>query len=1010
MLLDHVSAAILPPAAPVANAVLPSSTQFDITGFLQDAKLDQTCVAAAGANLDANGFPQAAHCGGAMQLNGHAIVVPAETIVILPASALSWQELFAQAPAPYGPSQTGMAMSDNPKPLTTYEFQAVGNRVLDPTNADPAKRDRYIAGLVHATQQDLNAGAGYINYMDYTSGEMRVGGVLGDPTTGARVRLNDPANPTSAGGGRYGRAMSPDGRLMVDQDNPTIASATGFPMCFPRTDPLVGDDSLCPRSNRPVDPTTGTFASLIQMSDPANLPLGGALDPRVQAPMEVGDYINFAGTLIADAAGTYISAHTITNNTAIYTAPGTNPAYVSIEVGLLGTGGLTVFGAGEAAIRTKFEGMTTDSTRGIHLYGVDVNPNGSTSDRDWGTIMPDPGPPNGAVRGRWRFRPPCLTFGSVPTKPDKECVFGPGNGFLPPTREVRAVVEGLQSQNPANPQAATSANGIFYGQYHAPIGEYIFPENIPGKPIVENNFNTIPFLAQGGYTSFSGLLAGQLDPWPSNIVPPPVCTAPPQANAGGPYLVASGGTVALAGSSTGKVPTFLWAAPASGSLSSLTTAAPVFTAPVVGVNTVINLSLTATNSCGTTTATTTVAVGAALAPSVGPIAPTSVVSGSAGTLAVSGSDPNVPAATPLTFTATQSGGAPVLTGIAVSQNGPTGANVTFTAPVGVAVNTDVTLSVTATNAAGVSSASVTATITITPAVVGVAPVANAGGPYTVSSGGTVTLAGSSTGTAPLSFGWAATAPGTLSNLAIANPVYTAPSVAVDTTVNLSLTVTNGVGSSTVTSTVLVKAALAPTVAPISPVSVFSGANGAFTVSGADPNTPALVPLVFTATQAPAVLTAFGVTTLTGTTASVHFTAPILPPGQTTPTVVQVTVTATNSLGVASAPVTTTVTVNPVPDSVAITNAEYRTGKQRLILTATSSVISPNVTLRLLPYLTTTGATFDPAGLGDTFTNGGGGLYTMTLVGAPQPAAGPVLFVRSNLGSTSPGHALDRVRA
>jgi hypothetical protein len=1009
VLLDHVSAAILPPAAPVANPVLPSSTQFDITGFLQDAKLDPTCIATAGGSLDPNGFPQAAHCGGTMQLNGHTIVVPAETIVILPASALSWQELFAQAPAPYGPSQTGMAISDNPKPLTTYEFQAVGNRVIDPANPDPAKRDRYIAGMVHASQQDLNGGAGYINFMNYATGEMRVGGVLGDPTTGARVRLNDPASPTSAGGGRYGRAMSPDGRFMVDQDNPTIASASGFPMCFPRTDPLVGDDSLCPRSNRPVDPTTGTFSSLFQMNSPANLPLGGALDPRVQAPMEVGDYINFAGTLIADANGTYISAHTITNNTAIYTAPGTNPAYVSIEVGLIGTGGLTVFGAGEAAIRTRFEGMTTDSTRGVHLYGVDVNPDGSTSDRDWGTIMPDPGTPVGAVRGRWRFRPPCLTFGSVPAKPDKDCVYGPGNGFLPPTREVRAVVEGLQTQNPANPQAATSANGIVYGQYHAPIGEYIFPENTPGNPIPENNFNTIPFLAQGGYTSFSGLVAGQLDPWPSNIVPPPVCVAPPQANAGGPYLVASGGTVALAGSSTGRTPTFSWAAPASGSLSSLTTAAPVFTAPLVGATTVINLSLTATNTCGTTTATTTVTVGAAGAPSVNPVGAQTVASGSAGTFAVTGTDPNVPAATPLTFTVVQTGGTPVLTGLTVTQNGPTGANIGFTAPSGVAANTDVTVSVTAKNSVGVSSlASASVTITITPVVVGAAPVANAGGPYTVASGGTVTLAGSATGTAPLNFNWAIPAPGSIANRTIANAVYTAPTVGADTTVNLSLTVSNSFGSSTATTTVLVKAALGPTVAPISPVSLFSGANGTFTVSGVDP--AGLVPLTFTATQAPTALTGLTVLPLTGTTARVNFTAPLLPPGQTTPTVVQVTVTAKNSLNVASAPVTTTVTVNPVPDSVAITAAEFRTGKQRLILTATSSIVSPNVTLRLLPYLTTTGATFDPAGLGDTFTNGGGGLYTMTLVGAPQPAAGPVLFVRSNLGSTSPGHALDRVRA
>lgn len=252
---NGASAAVLP--------ALPPSTQFDITGFLQVVTLDQACVTAAGANLDAQGHPQVAHCGGTMMLNGHTIIVPNETIAILPASALTWQELFAQAPAPYGPTQTGMALADLPKPLTTYEVQAVGNRVLDPGNVDPTKRDRYIAGLVHISQQDLNAGAGYINFMDYTTGEMRVGGVLGDPTTGARVQINDPANPTSASGGRYGRALTPDPRFMVDQDNPTIASATGYPMCFPRTDPAVADDPLCPVGNRPLD-VTGVFSMAFQ--------------------------------------------------------------------------------------------------------------------------------------------------------------------------------------------------------------------------------------------------------------------------------------------------------------------------------------------------------------------------------------------------------------------------------------------------------------------------------------------------------------------------------------------------------------------------------------------------------------------------------------------------------------------------------------------------------------------------------------------------------------------------
>ncbi len=65
--------------------------------------------------------------------------------------------------------------------------------------------------------------------------------------------------------------------------------------------------------------------------------------------MEVGDYVTYAGTLVTDcpactgggplpapgpgrSAATYISAHTIVNNVAIYTWPGTNPAYVSTDV------------------------------------------------------------------------------------------------------------------------------------------------------------------------------------------------------------------------------------------------------------------------------------------------------------------------------------------------------------------------------------------------------------------------------------------------------------------------------------------------------------------------------------------------------------------------------------------------------------------------------------------------------------------------------------------------------
>src|SRR6476661_61546 len=544
---------LLLPAFATAQLPVPPSSQFDITGFIQSATLGGP---GAGPGVGA-------HMGGVITVNGHVITVPSETIVILPANALTWQELFAFAPAPYTGVATGMALNDVPAPLTTYEAQVIGNRVL----GGPAGADLYIAGLIYISQHALNTGSGFINCINYTTGEMLVGGTLGNCATGTRVQINDPIITTvgdiALGTGRFSRGQSPDPRFQVDQDNPTIASATGFPMCIPRVvaDPNIAgnpDDARCPITQRPL---VGNPA--ITCLNPATVgarctsfttlpPGGGTPDPSIQAPFEVGDWVTFAGTLVQDCAmtgcpgggptagpfpvagtpATYIAAHTISNNAAIYTFPGTNPAYVATEVTIIGTGGLTILGAGEAVIRTRFEGMTSDvdptgaAQRIIHLYGIDLDPTtGATSDRDFGTIGVDPGPENGlgAVKGRWRFRPPCLPFGSAPARPDKQCVMNSSGTFLPPPREMRAVIQGAFTA-PITAASPRAANGIVYGQYHAPILEYIFPENVPGAPIVENNFNNIDFLAHGGYTSGPGTLVGQLNPWPSNIVPPPPCT------------------------------------------------------------------------------------------------------------------------------------------------------------------------------------------------------------------------------------------------------------------------------------------------------------------------------------------------------------------------------------------------------------------------------------------------------------------------------------------------------
>lgn len=804
-LVAAAASALLAAAPTRAQLPIPASSQFDVTGFIEVASLDPACAASA-------------HCGGTLVVNGQTVTVPRETIVIFPANALTWQEVFAQAPAPYGLlaafPMTGLAATDLPAPMTTYEAQVIGNRVTGAPGGD-----QYIAGLIYVSQQGLNSGAGFINFIDYTTGELWVGGALGT-ATGTRVRINDPS-------GRFGRAGSPDARFTVDADNPTITAGTGFPMCVPRLAPpapgLPETDPLCPQAQRPVIGAgpPPVYLPAIQMNDPVALP-GVPPDATVQVPFEVGDYVTFAGTLVQDGASptagpmpglasTYVSAHTIEDNIAVYTWPGSNPAYVRTDVTILGTGGLTVVGAGEAAIRTRFEGMSTDPSRNVHLYGIDLAADGTATDRDWGTIGVDPGPPVGAVKGRWRFRPPCTA--AVAT--DKSCTPPPSGSFLPPTREVRAVVEGAWVPG----QTTAYANGIVAGQYHAPILEYIFGENVPGSPIVANNFNTIPFLALGGYSSSTGVVAGQLSPWPDASVPTPACTAP-TASAGGPYTVASAGAVTLAASASGTAPfTFAWAPPAAGALSDPAVATPIFTAPAAAQ--VVPLTLVVTNACGSSTSSTSVTVNPAAAPTVAHVAPLSVFSGAAGSFVASATDPG-------------------------------GLAVTFA-------------------------------------------VAQAGAPALV-----------------------------------------------------NLTV------------------------------------GAVTCTVAVPST---------------------------CTAPVTFAAPVLPLGQTTTATVNLTITATNAGGTSSAPEFTSVTVKPLPDSVLITATEYRTSKQRLVVNASSSVVSPNVVLTLRPYLTATGTTFDPSQLGNTFTNNGGGLYILTLVGAPEPAVPPAtpLVAQSNLNGVSPPHGLDKIR-
>jgi hypothetical protein len=488
------------------------------------------------------------------------------------------------------------------------------------------------------------------------------------------------------------------------------------------------------------------------------------------------------------------------------------------------------------------------------------------------------------------------------------------NTFLPPPREIRAVVQGAFTA-PITGGSPRAANGIVYGQYHAPILEYIFPENVPGAPLPENNFNTMDFLAQGGYSSSAGTLVGQLNPWPSNVVPAVTC-ATAAANAGGPYAANSGATIPLLGGATGTQPiTFAWTA-TGGAFSNASLAVTNWTAPQVAVSTTFSLTLTATNCGGSSNSTTTVTVAAASAPTVNPIPNQSVLSGAAGSFNVTGSDPNVPPATPLAWTISQAG-APALLSLVITPTGPTSATVSFTAPAGVVAPTNITVTVTATNTIGISTSALT-TVTINPAPVVQPPVVN----------------------------------------------------------------------------------------PVAAISVpVSASDVSILVTGSDPNVPARTPLLFTVTQTPAGTLQFPsggcalgvvqgnlcVTPSGPTSATISFNAPA------TPASVSLTITAINSAGVVSLPITTTVTVT---DVFSITAAEYRTNKQRLIVNVTDNTIDPTIQIFLQPYRCENAAapcvqtapgvwTYDPdpahGGVGNLFTGGAGGLYLIDVVGAPAPA-------------------------
>ncbi|KAL4265076.1 hypothetical protein AB1N83_004418 [Pleurotus pulmonarius] len=458
--------------------------------------------------------------GGTITINGVTVVVPRNLLVNTPSlTAVAWSELFK----PDGTIDLPLW------PEVNWEAAMYANYI----------GGQHVAGIIYILQEVGNANAGFITSIDYEKGEFRVGGSIGDATSGRRVVINDPI-------GRFGKVHGDWPLWSADTESPSIQASTGFPVCLPRVDPAVEDDPLCPKKNRPLDsngqPLTGfTF-------DPPPV-AEGRPDPNLFAPLMVGDFIIYSGTTVPDGDDTIIAAYSIEANLGLYTAHGTTPAYLRIETLQAGINGNP---AGEIA-ETRVEGYTTDETATIQIFAIDVNPcTGEESERSWGTAVPR----QQGRRGQWLFR-------------------SSDASLSPYTREVGVRIAG---------GAIATPNQIMAGQYISPYPPapdgIIWPElNVFGDPQIPHEFNLLPFLAQGSGPWLGGIPGkaqtatgpnvGPLDPWPGVGSAPAAVNCPsldplaPIASAGMDLTVFTGTLVTLTGSTKNDIPSdglsFLWA-------------------------------------------------------------------------------------------------------------------------------------------------------------------------------------------------------------------------------------------------------------------------------------------------------------------------------------------------------------------------------------------------------------------------------------------------------------------
>lgn len=145
--------------------------------------------------------------GGRIVINGFDIQVPDNLLVDLPAQAVPFKDFAA----------------GNRAGVPANEVLVNGNIV----------NGNVIAGQIQISQLLGQTSDGYIESLGF-DGAIKI-------VDGPTIRINDPNGIFSAG-------YTALPLFTADDENPSITSIGGFPMCVPRS----ASDSRCPQSNRPT--------------------------------------------------------------------------------------------------------------------------------------------------------------------------------------------------------------------------------------------------------------------------------------------------------------------------------------------------------------------------------------------------------------------------------------------------------------------------------------------------------------------------------------------------------------------------------------------------------------------------------------------------------------------------------------------------------------------------------------------------------------------------------------